>query len=150
MDTNVLIAGAVNGAIFVGVAYALSRYTRQILVAVLILAALFYVYFAARAHAGAGWLAAELVGVAIYGGMAWRGLRGSPWWIAAGWALHPVWDVALHLFGPGRAFAPASYATACLTWDLVVAAVVAADAVRGWRMGAVPALGTPTRAPRGA
>jgi hypothetical protein len=47
-----------------------------------------------------------LIGVAIDGGMALRGLRGSAWWIAAGWARHPIWDVALHFFGPGRTFAP--------------------------------------------
>jgi hypothetical protein len=50
------------------------------------------------------------------------GLRGSPMWLAAGWALHPVWDIALHYFGPGRAVAPETYAIACLSYDLLVAA----------------------------
>lgn len=143
MDTSALLAGAVSGAIFVGAAYATSRYTRRILVAGLIVAALVYVYFAADARTGAGWLAAELLGVAVYGGVALRGLRGSAWWIAAGWALHPVWDVALHFAGPGRAFAPAWYTVSCLTWDLVVAAVVAYRAVRGSRAALTPALRTP-------
>jgi uncharacterized membrane protein (UPF0136 family) len=150
MDTTVLVSGAVNGAIFVLAAYAASRYTRQILAAGLVLAAAFYVYFAARSQMSAGWLATELLGVGVFGAMAIRGLRGSAWWIAAGWALHPLWDVPLHLFGPGHAFAPASYATACLTWDWVVAAVVALDALRGWRVGAAPALRTTAQASRGA
>ena len=67
-----------------------------------------YVYFAARAGAGAVWLAAELVGIAIYGSMGLRGVRGSAWWLAAGWALHPVWDILLHYIGPGHSFAAQS------------------------------------------
>jgi hypothetical protein len=125
MDCTALLAGAVGGAAFVAAAHALPRRTRGILVAGLFVAALFYVYFAATARASPGWLAVELAGVAVYGGMALGGRRGSLWWIAAGWALHPLWDVTLHYVGPGRVFAPAWYTTLCLTWDLVVAAYVA-------------------------
>ena len=39
--------------------------------------------------------------------------------------MHPIWDVALHYTGPGRAFAPAWYTTSCLTFDLMVAGVTA-------------------------
>jgi hypothetical protein len=131
MEISWLVAGAVGGALYVGAAIVLPRRTRGILVAGLVVAALFYVYFAARARASPAWLVAELAGVALYGAMALRGRRGSVWWIAAGWALHPVWDVALHYAGPGRAFAPAWYTTLCLTWDLVVAAVVAYHVLRG-------------------
>jgi hypothetical protein len=129
MDTNVvamLLAGVVGGALFVGIAFAFGHRARGILGRGLIVTALCYVFFAAKAHAGPAWLAAELAGVALYGAIALRGLRGSAWWIVAGWALHPVWDVALHLVGPGREFAPVAFPTACLTWDPVVAAVVAA------------------------
>jgi hypothetical protein len=52
------------------------------------------------------------------------GVRGSHWWLVAGWALHPIWDIALHYIGPGAAFAPAPYALACLGFDLVVAAAI--------------------------
>lgn len=129
MDTNnitMLLAGAAGGALFVGIAFALPRRTRGILARGLIVTALIYVYFAARAHAGPTWLAAELVGVALYGAMALRGLRGSPWWLVAGWALHPVWDIGLHLVGPGQAFAPVAFPIACLTWDPIAAALIAA------------------------
>lgn len=57
--------------------------------------------------------------------MALLSLRGSPYWLAAGWALHPVWGVMLHYFGPGRPFAPWTYAIACVSFDLLVAAYIA-------------------------
>ena len=64
--------------------------------------------------------------------MGWLGLRRSPLWLAAGWALHPVWDIALHFFGPGRAFAPETYTIACLSYDLVVAGYIVAAYRFGW------------------
>ena len=73
----------------------------------------------------------ELVGVAIFGGVALLGLRGSLWWIVAAWALHPLWDVGLHYLGPGRSFAPETYTIACLSFDLLVAAYVAIVAFLG-------------------
>ena len=150
MNTAALLVGAVSGAIVAGVAYAISRYTRLILVAGVIVAALLYVYHAVHARTSPAWFAAELAGVAVYSVMALRGLRGSPWWIAAGWALHAVWDVALHLAGPGRAFVPPWYPVWCGSLDLVVAAVVAYRIVRGSHAAVVPALRTSPPAARGA
>ena len=121
----ILLNGAVGGAVLVLIAHLVRRFTREILAAILIVAAAFYVWFAAREGAGPAWMAAEVLGVLLFGGMAVAGVRGSPWWLAAGWALHPVWDIALHYFGPGRAFAPEPYAIACLSWDWVVAAYLA-------------------------
>ena len=91
----------------------------------LVLAALAYVHFSMDANDRPLWMAVELAGVAVYGTVAARGLRGSLWWIVAGWVLHPVWDIALHYTGPGRAFAPEWYTVLCLGWDLVVAGVIA-------------------------
>lgn len=138
MIPQYLVGGLVQGAVLAAVAFALSRYVRDLagralLVAMLWVAALAYIYFAADGDAGGGWLAAELAGVALFGGMGLRGLRGSPLWIAAGWALHPVWDVALHYAGPGRAFAPDTYTITCLSFDLLVAAYV----VVAYRLGLV-------------
>jgi hypothetical protein len=65
------------------------------------------------------------VGVIVFGAMALLGLRDSAWWLAAGWALHPLWDVVLHYWGPGRTFASQPYAIACITFDWVVAAYIA-------------------------
>ena len=84
-----------------------------------------YFGFAVGAGAGLIWTLVELAQVIIFGTMALLGLRGSPYWIAAGWALHPLWDVGLHYIGPGRSFAPMTYAIACISFDLVVAAYIA-------------------------
>ena len=104
MDTNYtssqiatfLLAGAIGGAVTVLVAHLARRYTREVLAAVLIGAAAFYIFFAARAGASTAWITAEVIGMVIYGGMGVAGVRGSWWWLAAGWALHPVWDMGLH------------------------------------------------------
>ncbi|GAA4688209.1 hypothetical protein GCM10023215_25140 [Pseudonocardia yuanmonensis] len=126
---ELLVEGAVGGAFCSLVGIALSRYVRDVvgrvlLAGVLVAAAVFYVVFAAQGEAGGAWLVTELVGILVYGGMAVLGIRRSPYWLAAGWALHPVWDIVLHNVGPGRVFAPEPYTIVCLSWDLVVAAAV--------------------------
>jgi hypothetical protein len=121
----ILLNGAIGGAVWVLVAHYVRRFTRHILAAILIVAAVFYVSFTVQAGASSAWIAAEVAGVLLFGGMAVSGMRGSPWWLAAGWALHPVWDIPLHYFGPGHAFAPESYAIACLSWDWVIAGYLA-------------------------
>jgi hypothetical protein len=138
MDINSLVGGAVQGAVMTFVAIAIPRFTRHILAAVLVVAALFYVGFALEAHTSVLWLAAELAGVGIYGYAAVRGVRGSAWWLVAGWALHPIWDVALHYRGPGRTFAPAWYTTSCLTYDLMVAGVAAIAILIGTHLSVAP------------
>jgi uncharacterized protein DUF6010 len=127
---GLLINGVAYAAIFIVAAVLLSRFTsevvwRSFLVLFLFIAAGVYIVFAVRAGEGILWVLGELAGVAIFGGMALLGLRGSIWWIVAGWALHPLWDVGLHYLGPGRPFAPATYTIACLSFDLLVATYVA-------------------------
>ena len=76
MHTDIAIpSGVILGALFVGIAYALPRYTRQILVVGLVLAALVYVHFSVNASAGPLWPATELAGVAVYGTIAARDSR---------------------------------------------------------------------------
>ena len=145
MDLDHLVGGAVNGTILVLIAIAVPRFTRHILAAVLVVAGLFYVRFALEADTRAAWLAAELAGVGIFGWAAVRGVRGSAWWLVAGWALHPIWDVALHYAGPGRAFAPAWYTTSCLTFDLMVAGVGAIAILIGTHLSDAP-MAQPARA----
>jgi hypothetical protein len=127
---GLLINGVAYAAIFIVVALLISRFTsdivwRSFLALFLFVAAGVYIVFAIRAGEGTLWLVGELVGVAIFGGMALLGLRGSLWWIVAAWALHPLWDVGLHYLGPGRLFAPETYTIACLSFDLLVAAYIA-------------------------
>lgn len=123
----ILVNGAVGGAVWAAIAHVVRSYTRHILAIILFAAAAFYVHFAAHADAGAAWITIELLGVLAFGAIAVAGVRGSAWWLFAGYAVHPVWDLALHTFGPGS-FAPGEYPIACLTWDWVVAAYVL------WRM----------------
>ena len=127
---RLLVEGAVGAVVLIVIAFLLSRFTRDIigrslLVIFLFTAAGAYFGFAIATGAGPIWMFVELVQVIIFGTMALLGLRGSPWWLAAGWALHPLWDVGLHYIGPGRSFAPVTYAIACISFDLVVAAYIA-------------------------
>jgi hypothetical protein len=127
---GLLINGVAYAAIFIVVALLISRFAgefvwRAFLVLFMFIAAGLYIVFAVRAGEGTLWLVGELGGVAIFGGVALLGLRGSLWWIVAAWALHPLWDVGLHYLGPGRSFAPETYTIACLSFDLLVAAYIA-------------------------
>lgn len=126
---GLLVQGAVGAAVLIVIAFLLSRFTRDmvgrsLLVIFLFAAAGAYFGFAIAAGAGPAWTLAELAQVVVFGTMALLGLRGSPYWLAAGWALHPLWDAALHYLGPGRSFAPMTYAIACISFDLLVAAYI--------------------------
>ena len=70
------------------------------------------------------WALAEVLQVVVFGAVGLLGLRGSLYWIAAGWALHPLWDVVVHYVGPGRSFAPESWAISCVSFDLLVAVYI--------------------------
>lgn len=144
MSLDYLAGGAVYGASLAFIAIAIPRSTRSILGVVLSVAALAYVPFAIAADAGAGWVAVELAGAGIFGYAALRGLRGSAWWLVAGFALHPVWDVVLHYAGPARTVAPEWYTTSCLSYDLAVAAVAAIAILVGTHLTDAP-VPTPAR-----
>lgn len=95
------------------------RAPRFVLGGGLVTAALIYVGFAI-AWGTPAWIGIELAGVAAYGVFAAL-MNRTMLWVAAGWALHPVWDVALHWKGPGHALVPEWYAVACVAFDLLVA-----------------------------
>jgi len=130
MIAGLLFNGAVASLQLIIISFLLSRFIRDVvgralLAIALIIAALAYVAFAIGAGEGALWVVGELVGVGIYGAMGLLGVRGSPMWLAAGWALHPLWDVVLHYFGPGSSFAPINYTIPCISFDLLVAVYIA-------------------------
>jgi hypothetical protein len=81
----------------------------------LVVATLIYVGFAAAAGES---LPRELLGVGIFLPFAAAGWRGSNLAVAAGWAGHVAWDVALHA---GGTVAPAWYPGLCIGFDLAVA-----------------------------
>ena len=127
----------------IGPAFLLSRFTkdivgRSVLVIFLFIAAGAYFGFAILGREVVGappiWILVELVQVVVFGTMALLGLRGSPYWLAAGWALHPVWDFVVHYVGPGHPFTPWTYAIACISFDWLIAVyIVIAYGVLGVR-----------------
>ena len=142
MVFNFLVGGTVNAIVLVVIAFLLSRFTRDIigrsvLVIFLFIAGGAYVGFAVGAGASGLWFLAEVVHVVIVGILGLLGLRGSPYWIAAGWALHPLWDFPLHYIGPGHSFTPEVWAISCVSFDWVVAVyiVIAYGLVGSRRLG---------------
>jgi hypothetical protein len=134
MIVGFLVNGAIQALVPVVIAFLLSRFVgdfagRSVLAIFLIMAAGSYQGFAIMASdllgAGSIWAPVELVGGVVFGTMALLGLRGSHWWLAVGWAAHPIWDIVLHYFGPGGSFAPESYVIACLSFDLLIAGYIA-------------------------
>jgi hypothetical protein len=148
---ELIVPVLINGAIFALVAviipaYLLSRFTRDIigrsvLVIFLVIAAGVYFGFATvgRDLVGANqvWILVELAQAVVFGAIGLLGLRGSPYWIAAVWALHPVWDFVVHYIRPGHTFTPWTYAIACVSFDWLVAIyiVVAYGVVGGRKLG---------------
>lgn len=90
----------------------------------LIIAAAIYILFALVSGA-MDWVSIEVFGTAVFALFYWLGKRFSLYCLALGWTLHPVWVAGLHLFGDGFGVSPPWYATACLSFDLVVAAYIA-------------------------
>jgi hypothetical protein len=95
-----------------------------LLATVLFAAAGAYFGFAFAEGVSRIWLLIELLQCIAFGTLGLIGWRGSPKWLALGYALHPAWDFGLHYLGPGRAFAPMPYAIACISFDWVVAAYI--------------------------
>ena len=122
----VLIEGAIGGFVLSVIAFLLSRFVRDIagrtlLATVLFAAAGAYFGFAFNETTPRVWVLIELLQVVAFGVLGLYGWRGSPYWLALGYALHPLWDFGVHHFGPGRAFAPLPYVIACISFDWVVA-----------------------------
>ena len=125
----VLIEGAIGGVVLSVVAFLLSRIVRDIvgrtlLATVLFAAAGAYFGFAFNETTPRVWVLIELAQVVAFGVLGLYGWRGSPYWLALGYVLHPLWDFGVHHVGPGRDFAPVAYVFACVSFDWVVAAYI--------------------------
>src|SRR5688572_12597655 len=124
--SGALQEGVVLAVLLVAVTHLLRLCARSVLFLVLLIAAFAYVRFAVIGQAGPVWVSIEVLGLVVYGAIGWRGLDGSLWWLIAAWALHPVWDMALHYFGSGRSFVdPLAWPIPCLSFDLIVAGYLA-------------------------
>ncbi|TNF97793.1 MAG: hypothetical protein EP297_09760 [Gammaproteobacteria bacterium] len=97
---------------------------KKVLAIALIVAAGIYVIFALIAK-DPMWSVIELTGIPIYGFFIWLSLKYSFYWLSMGWATHPLWDIFLHLTGPGQSIAPKWYAVGCISFDLLVAIYIA-------------------------
>src|SRR5688572_6903879 len=83
---------------------------RRIYALWLAIAALVYVGFGLLGNANVRWLAYETIGVVLFAGLGWAGVR-RPVVLAAAWASHVLWDVILHLGeSPGASYTPQWYA----------------------------------------
>ncbi len=119
-----LLLGLIAGAAFV--AFARSGgpgRERAIYANGLLIAAAVYPVFAMIWGDGI-WLTVEMAGLVGFGILAWIGRYRSSPFLAVGWLLHPLWDVGLHLWGPGAHIAPTWYAIACVSFDVLLAAVI--------------------------
>src|ERR1051325_3486633 len=125
--TTAIVLGVVLSLVFIRLARMCPPAGERRIYAIGLLAtAIVYLIFALAGAASARWLFLESLGVIIYGFAAWAGLRGLHLLLAAGWALHVAWDVALHLTGAGAQYTPQWYPWSCLAFDLVVAGAVLA------------------------
>ena len=86
--------------------------------------ALIYFLFALIGGPSGRSLGLETLGVVLYGGAAWLGYRRGTMILALGWALHSVWDLALHLQGMGAGYTPDWYPWGCVSFDLMVGGAV--------------------------
>jgi hypothetical protein len=127
------VLGALFGAGFVFLARWSGLKVRQILAYGLIAACFVYVALSGRSDNPAVWLGFEMTGVAIFGSAALLSMIGSLWWLAAGFALHPVWVIVFHYVGAGSAFVPKEYSLANAAFDLTLAAYLIYEILRGPR-----------------
>lgn len=118
-----LLAGALLAIGFISYVAKRPGGSDRILAIGLFVAGFVYVAFAIGSGS-AHWILIESLGAGVCGVVGWLGVRVSTLWLAAGWALHPAWDVGLHVIGPAADVAPHWYAILCISFDLLVAAYV--------------------------
>jgi hypothetical protein len=124
MTTIGLLIGVLGAVGLLVTIKAKSDKEKHILSIGLAVAALIYVGFALIGNADLAWIVTEVSGVGIFGLFAVLGLHHSRWWLVLGWLTHPIWDVWLHFIGSGAMFTPTWYSSACISFDLLVAAYI--------------------------
>ena len=123
-NVNWFLLGIIAAGPLLAVANKISYPSAQKLLGMSLLgAAVIYIGFA-LVQGNRTWLLIEFVGVPVYATFYWLSNRYSVIWLALGWLLHPVWDVALHLKGPGAHIAPGWYVIACSSFDIIVAGYI--------------------------
>ena len=144
--TEIAIFAAVGLAFALGL-IALCRWSgaaaQRIAAYALIALSFLYVGFAFRAEEPAAWVGFEMTGVAVFGSLAGMSIIGAPWWVVAGFALHPFYAIYFHYIGAGSLFAPAPFVIANAAFDVATALFVVYAALRGARKQETAAAGAP-------
>lgn len=85
----------------------------------LIIAASIYLGFSLLSQ-NTTWIFTETVGTITFSLIAFIGVKFSPWFLAMGWLIHPVWDLLIdnHKL---TTFVPYWYPTFCIGYDIVIA-----------------------------
>lgn len=117
-----LITGAILAMGFLRVVSTSSSDRARTLGFALVVASFVYVAFAMAAMESS-WLLVEIGGVLLFLAFAALGQKRSLYWLAAGWGLHIVWDLGLHVVSTAE-FVPFWYPVACTSFDLVVSGYV--------------------------
>ncbi|MBY6243889.1 hypothetical protein [Methylosinus sp. Sm6] len=98
--------------------------SRRALGYALVATAALYVGLAFASDNVKAWFGIEMTGFAIFGSFGLLGIVGSPWWLVAGFALHPLWHVQFHYLGTGAVFTPAWFALGLSGFDAAIALYV--------------------------
>lgn len=137
LDTTEIAIFAAVGLVFALGLMALCRWSgapaQRIAAYALIALSFLYVGFAFRAEEPGPWVGVEMTGVAVFGTLAGMSIIGAPWWVVAGFALHPFYAIYFHYIGAGSQFAPAPFVIANAAFDVLTALFVAFAALRGAR-----------------
>jgi hypothetical protein len=122
------------GAVLALLTYALGKFAgfdrdRAFYATILIVVGHYYVLFAAEAGATSA-LIAELAGMIVFVALAVAGFKFTPWLIPAGLAAHGLFDL-VHGYLVTNPGVPTWWPAFCGTYDVVIAAAVAALLIRG-------------------
>jgi len=99
-----------------------SNASYRLLAFALAVAASIYILFASVPF-DMKWMTIELLGFSVFLAIAWLGLNRSYWYLAAGWAVHVLWDIGLHSDNT-TVFVPTWYPEFCMSFDIIVAAYI--------------------------
>ncbi len=89
----------------------------------LIIAASIYVGFSFVSQ-NTIWILTEIIGIILFSIIAFMGIKLSPWFLAMGWLIHPVWDLLIDNHSL-TIFVPQWYPTVCIGYDIAIALYIA-------------------------
>ena len=120
--------GTLLGAAFSTAAHTFRWGAKAILGYSLMFAAIVYlptlIFYGISGHSSALRMVVAPTGVVLYWWIAFLGMRGSSWWLVAGWSTRPVWNLALHHIGPSATAVPTWFSIFCAGFDVMIAATI--------------------------